>query len=60
MKKEKEQPEKNDVQKGQEMNTDKAAPETARKRDVLKNTGDSDLGGFGTDQHSDPVLTKTQ
>jgi hypothetical protein len=61
MKKEKQTPPKNNSEEGKaEMNTNKNAPETARKRDVLRNTKDSDLDDFGTDQNSDPVLAKNQ
>lgn len=41
-------------------NITQSAPETARKRDVLKDTKDSNLDDFGTDQNSDPVLAKNQ
>ena len=43
-----------------DIDTNKSAPETARKRDVLKDTKDSNLDDFGTDQNSDPVLAKNQ
>jgi hypothetical protein len=61
MKKEKQTaPKSSEADNKAEMNTNKSALETARKRDVLKDTKDSNLDDFGTDQNSDPVLTKNQ
>ena len=51
---------KNEADNTADVQTNKTAPETARKRDVLKNTKDSNLDDFGTDQNSDPVLAKNQ
>jgi hypothetical protein len=53
-------PRNSEAENKEEMNTNKSAPETARKRDVLKNTKDSNLDDFGTDQNSDPILAKNQ
>ena len=53
-------PKKNEAENKEEINTNKTAPETATKRDVLKNTKDGNLDNFGTDHNSDPVLAKNQ